>query len=149
MSQTVTRRSALVAAVAAAAGGVAGFIFARNNDAYKSTANVGGYSPGGSDDPYGSGGGGKLITPLDKVPDGSAVITGGLVLTRSGQTVKAFSSTCTHQGCAVNRVSDGKVFCPCHGSVFNAATGAVVQGPAGSPLPTVNVTVKDGGIYSA
>jgi thiosulfate dehydrogenase [quinone] large subunit len=47
-------------------------------------------------------------------------------------------------GCEVNQVSDGKIKCPCHFSVFDASTGAVVSGPAPAPLPKVAVTVSDG-----
>ena len=143
----VTRRSALAGAAVAVVGAVAGFVYGRTSDAAKATGTSGGYGSG-----YGSGSSassGKLLTPLTKVPDGGGVITSGVVVTRSGSDVHAFSSRCTHLGCTVNSVSKGKIFCPCHGSVFNAATGAVVQGPATSPLPQVAVTVKDGGVYTA
>ncbi|GHF66648.1 (Fe-S)-binding protein [Streptomyces mashuensis] len=57
---------------------------------------------------------------------------------------KAFSAVCTHAGCVVDKVQDGKVHCPCHGSLFDATTGKVLQGPAGAPLPSVPVKA-DGG----
>ncbi|MFD8482535.1 ubiquinol-cytochrome c reductase iron-sulfur subunit [Kitasatospora sp. NPDC059673] len=50
------------------------------------------------------------------------------------------SSVCTHSGCAVNPPKDGQLYCPCHGSKFDAATGAVLNGPATKPLPTYAVT---------
>nr|WP_254898301.1 Rieske (2Fe-2S) protein [Kitasatospora sp. NA04385] len=50
------------------------------------------------------------------------------------------SSVCTHSGCAVNPPKDGRLYCPCHGSVFDAATGAVITGPAVKPLPRFAVT---------
>nr|WP_234337588.1 Rieske (2Fe-2S) protein [Kitasatospora phosalacinea] len=50
------------------------------------------------------------------------------------------SSVCTHSGCAVNPPKDGQLYCPCHGSRFDAATGAVITGPAVQPLPTYAVT---------
>ncbi|MFI8457473.1 ubiquinol-cytochrome c reductase iron-sulfur subunit [Kitasatospora sp. NPDC085464] len=53
------------------------------------------------------------------------------------------SSVCTHSGCAVDAPKDGRLYCPCHGSRFDAATGAVVNGPAVKPLPKYTVT-KDG-----
>ncbi|MFI1967604.1 FeS-binding protein [Streptomyces cinnamoneus] len=57
---------------------------------------------------------------------------------------KAFSAVCTHAGCVVDKIEDGKVNCPCHGSKFDAQTGKVLQGPAGAPLPSVPVKA-DGG----
>ncbi|MFH9351631.1 ubiquinol-cytochrome c reductase iron-sulfur subunit [Kitasatospora sp. NPDC017646] len=55
----------------------------------------------------------------------------------------AFSSVCTHSGCAVDAPKNGQLYCPCHGSRFDAATGAVVNGPAVKPLPRYGVS-KDG-----
>jgi Rieske Fe-S protein len=48
---------------------------------------------------------------------------------------RAFSATCTHQGCAVGEVSEGTIVCTCHGSRFAVEDGAVVEGPADAPLP--------------
>lgn len=56
-------------------------------------------------------------------------------------TVVAFSAICTHQGCTVVP-AESTLNCPCHGSVFATATGAVVTGPAPSPLPEVAVTIS-------
>lgn len=147
MTGPVTRRSTLAGAAALAVGLIAGFAYGRNSDARKSPSPGGGYGYGGGS--ASTGGAPKPLAALAKVPDGGGLITSGVVLTRSGSTVRAFSSTCTHLGCTVNKVSAGKIFCPCHGSVFDAATGAVVQGPASSPLPAVPVTVRGGEVYTA
>jgi Rieske Fe-S protein len=64
-------------------------------------------------------------------------------------TIKAFSVTCTHQGCAVTRVSGGTIECPCHGSKFAVADGSVSAGPASAPLPPVNVKVTGDAITLA
>src|SRR5213083_2958898 len=61
----------------------------------------------------------------------------------------AFSAVCTHAGCTVGSVSGGTINCPCHGSRFNIANGAVVNGPASSPLPPVNITVQGTSIVQA
>lgn len=55
---------------------------------------------------------------------------------------RAFSTTCTHQGCQVSSVSDGAIHCPCHGSAFSIEDGSVSAGPAPSPLPAVEIAVK-------
>lgn len=55
---------------------------------------------------------------------------------------KAFSAICTHEGCPVDKVEDGKIECPCHGSAFDASTGKVVQGPAKDPLAAKTATLN-------
>ena len=54
---------------------------------------------------------------------------------------KAYSATCTHQGCVVAAVEDGTINCPCHGSKFSIEDGSVTDGPAPEPLPAVELTV--------
>lgn len=55
---------------------------------------------------------------------------------------KAFSATCTHQGCKVTRIESGVIMCPCHNSEFDITTGAVTSGPAKQALATKTVTVS-------
>ncbi|MFH9725031.1 Rieske 2Fe-2S domain-containing protein [Streptomyces sp. NPDC017254] len=55
---------------------------------------------------------------------------------------KAFSAVCTHQGCLVNKVADGTIDCPCHGSKYRITDAAVVAGPAPRPLPAERITVS-------
>lgn len=64
----------------------------------------------------------------------------------SGQ-LTAMSAVCTHAGCEVNYQS-GQLYCPCHGSVFNARTGAVERGPASQPLAIKHVVESGGEIYA-
>lgn len=79
------------------------------------------------------------------VPVGGGVILQDkkIVITQPTEgTFKAFSAVCTHQGCVVSSVADGKIDCACHGSVFSASDGSVEKGPASAPLAAVNVTVS-------
>lgn len=57
-------------------------------------------------------------------------------------TFKAFSSKCTHAGCAVGSVADGVIVCPCHQSHFSVEDGSVKKGPATQPLPAAKITVS-------
>jgi Rieske Fe-S protein len=138
------RRSVLRGCAAVAVGGVAGFVVARNSDAAKALAAgaaanaYGAAAPAAGNDP---------VAQLTDVPSGGGLVVGDVVITRDGDTVHAFSATCTHQGCIVSDVTDGEIHCPCHGSAFDASTGAVVTGPATRPLPVVGVEVRDGAIF--
>jgi Rieske Fe-S protein len=142
----LTRRSALRGGGVVAAGAVVGFGVTRatvhTGDRGNDQANAYGAEPASS--------GGGAVAALADVPVGGGVIRGDLVLTRpSGNDVRAFSAICTHQGCKVDRVADGRIDCPCHGSRFDAATGAVVQGPASIPLGKIAVVVRNGEVYRA
>lgn len=78
-----------------------------------------------------------------KTPDGTEII-----VARTGDNAAAaFSAICTHQGCAV-APQGADLKCPCHGSVFDALTGAVKNGPAKKPLPSVNVKVQNGQVVT-
>jgi nitrite reductase/ring-hydroxylating ferredoxin subunit len=55
---------------------------------------------------------------------------------------QGFSTTCTHAGCQVNQVQQGKILCPCHGGQFSVADGSVVGGPPPSALPAAAVAVQ-------
>ncbi len=77
-------------------------------------------------------------------PDGSKII----ISRPTATTVAAFSAICTHQGCTVAPAGK-ELDCPCHGSVYNVATGEVIQGPAPRALPKVNVTLSGDNVIPA
>jgi Rieske Fe-S protein len=90
---------------------------------------------------------GTVLGAASDVPvGGGAIYTAAKVVVTqpaSGQ-YKAFSAVCTHVGCLVNKVTSGTIDCPCHGSEFKITDGAVVAGPAPSPLPTRQIKIVDG-----
>jgi Rieske Fe-S protein len=57
-------------------------------------------------------------------------------------TFAAFSAICTHQGCTVNKVTNGTIDCPCHGSKFAIADGSVAHGPAARALARRQIAVS-------
>lgn len=145
----VTRRALIGGFSVVVAGGVFGFFVARNSAAARGSGALAGANGYGYTAPKRSTP--KRLAVVDQIPVGGGVVVGSadVVLTRdSGGAVHAFSATCTHQGCTVSSVRDGIISCPCHGSRFNADTGAVVRGPASRPLPAVPVTVTGGVVYA-
>lgn len=144
----LTRRSALTAVVVTAVAGVAGFVVARSSSAADpKTDTTGANAYGAAPAPGGSA---APLATLDRVPSGSGLILpdAKVVLTRDADdTVHGFSAVCPHQGCTVGSIGDGTIDCPCHGSRFDVRTGAVVTGPASSPLDPIAVVVRQGGIY--
>ncbi|MEU4350982.1 Rieske (2Fe-2S) protein [Streptomyces sp. NPDC023838] len=117
----------------------------KSGDAAKSsgdggTGGTGGTAGGGA----GSAGGGVLAKTAD-IPQGGGKVfpDQGVVVTQpTAGTFKAFSATCTHQGCTVKDVVGGTINCPCHGSKYDAATGKVTGGPAPRPLPAKAIKVE-------
>ncbi len=108
-----------------------------------------GSSTTGGGNNAGGGGAGSAVKTSD-IPVGGGKIFNAVVITQpAAGTFKAFSSTCTHQGCQVSSVSDGLITCPCHHSQFSIEDGSVKGGPAPAPLPSKTVTVKNGEITVA
>jgi len=81
-----------------------------------------------------------------KVPIGS--ITEGLsfhneiIIRKTGDEILVLSSRCTHLGCKITEFQDGKLICPCHGSVYTT-TGEVIKGPATKPLQQYSHNVDE------
>lgn len=97
--------------------------------------------------PAGAPGSGALAKTAD-VPVGSGVIVDDVVITQPTAGVfKGFSSVCTHAGCNVNKITDGKIVCPCHNSQFNL-DGTVAKGPAKTPLEVKAVVVQGDSIVA-
>jgi Rieske Fe-S protein len=108
---------------------------------------------GGSSPTAAAGAGATAIAKLADIPVGSSISAKSgdkplLIARPTATTVVAFSAICTHQGCTV--APAGKTFaCPCHGSKYDAFTGAVLNGPAPAALHPFAVAVKDGAVVAA
>ncbi|MBV9164507.1 MAG: Rieske (2Fe-2S) protein [Pseudonocardiales bacterium] len=88
---------------------------------------------------------GERLASTSDIPVGGGTVFASkkVVVTQpTPGTFTAFSAICTHQGCTVNKVANGTIDCPCHGSRYAITDGSVVQGPASRPLPERHVTVS-------
>jgi len=104
-------------------------------------------SPGGG--APGGGSAGTLLGLVKDIPVGGGMVfmDEKVVVTQPAKgEFRAFSAVCTHVGCVCNKVANGTIDCPCHGSEFKITDGAVVTGPAPAPLPPRTISVTDGKI---
>jgi Rieske Fe-S protein len=61
----------------------------------------------------------------------------------------AFSSVCTHLGCALLWRKDSRqLTCPCHDGAFDPRSGRVLAGPPPRPLPRIRLEQRDDGLYA-
>ena len=152
-SAGLSRRQAMTAAAAlgvgvpvlAACGGSSGGGSTSGTSAQPSPTT--GSSSGG-----GGGGAAAALATTGDLEVGGAVFVDdpSVVVTEPEDGVyRAFSRTCTHQGCPVADLVDGNIHCPCHGSMFSIADGSPVSGPAQTPLAEVAITVKGDQILPA
>lgn len=100
---------------------------------------------------------GTAVVAAASVPVGQAVPftdpTDGSpawVVHSAASTFLAFSAVCTHAGCTVEYDAPTVAFvCPCHGGVFDARTGQVLQGPPPAPLRAIPIHLVNGEVRAA
>jgi Rieske Fe-S protein len=148
---TPSRRTAL-AAVGVAGLAVALTACSSSDDSSSDSSDTSSSSStSGSTTAQGDAGGTELAKTTD-IPEGGGKIfaSQGVVVTQpTAGTYKAFSSKCTHQGCAVSSISNGVIVCPCHKSEFSVTDGSVKKGPATTALPAEQITVSGDSITLA
>jgi Rieske Fe-S protein len=90
------------------------------------------------------------LASISEIPVGGGKIFDTQVVVVTQPTAgefKAFSAVCTHMGCIVNQISDGRIDCPCHGSEYSIADGAVLAGPAPRPLAGKQLKIAGDSIF--
>ncbi|MEV3988182.1 Rieske (2Fe-2S) protein [Streptomyces sp. NPDC049837] len=149
-SQGTSRAVARRTVVAAASGAGLAAVLTACGGSDSPAGSAGDAPAGGSTGGSGGGAGGRVIAKTADIPEGGGKVVGDVVVTqpKAGE-FKAFSSKCTHAGCAVKDVADGIINCPCHGSKFDATDGSVKAGPATTPLAAASITVEGDSIKLA
>jgi len=153
-ASTSSRRAVLAGAGATCVAALAGCATYNANNGGLAGAPPAQNSPAatGGENANGNGSPGDVLASTSDIPVGGGKILADkkIVLTqpKSGE-FHGFSAVCTHAGCTVGSVSGGTINCPCHGSRFNITNGAVVNGPAASPLPPVSIKVQGTSIVQA
>ncbi|MFG2995507.1 Rieske (2Fe-2S) protein [Streptomyces sp. NPDC048340] len=151
------RRTVLAVGAAALAGGAltacGGGEKKPTNEGGSAATPQGSASPAASASASAPAAGGKVLLKSSAVPVGGGTVLKEekLVVTQpTAGSFRCFTAVCPHQGCLVNKVENGTIDCPCHGSKFEVADGAVAHGPATRPLAEKKITVAaDGNISLA
>jgi len=101
----------------------------------------------------------KTLCKINDIPDGGAIEVGvidecdglrdSLMLTRHGDSVRAYRNICPHAGRRLDwapsqfLIEDGHVICTAHGAMFRLASGECVSGPCrGASLAAVTVELR-------
>jgi cytochrome b6-f complex iron-sulfur subunit len=66
------------------------------------------------------------------------------IVVNQNETTTVLSTRCSHLGCKINELENGKLVCPCHGSEYDLS-GKVVKGPAFKNLEVIPSKVISNG----
>lgn len=70
-----------------------------------------------------------------------------MLIHHADDTWVAFGAVCTHLGCTVQyQARQDRIFCACHGGIYNAHTGKNVAGPPPKPLKPFAVKLTGEGV---
>ncbi|MCX8156667.1 MAG: Rieske (2Fe-2S) protein [Verrucomicrobiae bacterium] len=70
-----------------------------------------------------------------------------LLIHHEDGTWSAFNAKCTHLGCTVKyEPHHNRIFCECHGGIYDAKSGANTGGPPPRPLQVYQVKVSESGV---
>ena len=91
----------------------------------------------------------------DQLPNNSALMfkfgtKPAMLIRHEDGNFVALEAVCTHLACTVKYEPENRrIFCACHGGVYDAKTGANVSGPPPIPLTQYKVEVENGRIIVA
>ena len=95
----------------------------------------------------------EVVIPNDKKPaSGTAYMfkfgsINAMLIHHADDSWVAMTAKCTHLGCTVQyEGAKDRIYCACHGGIYNPHTGANVSGPPPKPLELLNVEMSDAGV---
>ena len=94
----------------------------------------------------------RELASVAALPDGEPVDVSSAAgepayLTRTGDSIRALSATCTHARCTVAWQSASRQFqCPCHRGTYDPQ-GTVISGPPPRALDELPIVVENGTVY--
>jgi len=68
------------------------------------------------------------------------------IVVKQNETTTVLSSHCTHLGCKINKIENGRLVCPCHGSEYDLE-GKVLKGPAYKNLEKLRSKISEDGSH--
>ncbi len=84
----------------------------------------------------------KTVVPFNK----NKVVSfyDNYIVVNQNETTTVLSTRCSHLGCKINELENGKLVCPCHGSEYDL-NGKVLKGPAFKNLEVIPSKVISNG----
>jgi len=68
------------------------------------------------------------------------------IVVNQNETTSVLTSHCTHLGCKINKMKNGRLACPCHGSEYDL-NGKVLKGPAYRNLEKLSSKISTDGTH--
>jgi len=84
----------------------------------------------------------KLVFPYNK--NRKVSFHDDFIIINENEELTVLSAHCTHLGCKINTLENGRLICPCHGSEYNLY-GNPIKGPAYRNLEKIQAEISTDG----
>ena len=69
-------------------------------------------------------------------------ISNEIIFFKTNNNLKIYSARCTHLGCQINKIENGEIVCPCHGSRYDK-DGIPIKGPSIKALKKLDFHIDE------
>ena len=84
----------------------------------------------------------KFVFPYNKNKNVS--FHDNFIIINENESPTVLSARCTHLGCKIDKLENGRLICPCHGSEYNL-NGNPIKGPAYKNLENIQAEISADG----